>query len=71
MQGPSLESLISETNYDRDYHSVTGPTYLSDEEAVALSMETALNQLNNVGVEYGSITPEAAKSFYIFSRESL
>nr|XP_024397678.1 phosphoinositide phosphatase SAC1-like isoform X3 [Physcomitrium patens] len=70
-KGPSLESLISETNYDRDYHSVTGPTYLSDEEAVALSMETALNQLNNVGVEYGSITPEAAKSFYIFSRESL
>lgn len=71
MQGLSLEFLIFEINYDRDYYFVIGFIYLFDEEVVVLFMEIVFNQFNNVGVEYGSIMLEVVKSFYIFSREFL
>jgi len=62
MQGPTLESLISDNNEEREYYSVTGAAYSSDEETVTQAMEDALSQFHNVGVDDCSLMPEATET---------
>lgn len=64
MQGPTLESLISDINVEGDYYSATGAADLSDEETVTQAMEAALSQFNSVGVDDDchSVMPEATET---------
>jgi len=62
VQGPTLESLISDNNEDGEHFTVTGAADLSDEEMVTQFMEAALSQFHNVAVEDCSLMPEASEA---------
>lgn len=66
IQGPELESLDLDASEEFD-SALTRITDACDEEMVKLSMESALNQLQNVDVNSSSIVPESAESIYFCS----
>jgi hypothetical protein len=68
IQGPELESLDLDASEGKEFDSaLTRITDAFDEETVKLSMESALNQLQNVDVDSSSIIPESAESIYFCS----
>lgn len=67
-KGPELESLDLDASEGKEFDSaLTRITDAFDEETVKLSMESALNQLQNVDVDSSSIIPESAESIYFCS----